>query len=311
MTLLTSWFFWLIFLIAVGATALITWIMVVVSRVIFNVFLSLPIEAEPFRNEEGILQYSVNLRTRDGVSIKGFFIPGKEAKGRTVVFCHEIGAGAASYQKYGQFLIERGFNLFTFDFRGHGLSGNSKGYLPRQWVTSHEITDMMAVLKYLKTRRDVQSLGLFGISKGAGTALVAAAKRRGVKAIVSDGGFSTAYTQVDFMRRWTSIYLPFETLPSVLYWMLRVWTLWVLSKRIKCRFPAVEKAVPRLHGAATFFINGEKDGYISFKQAERFYSLAKEPKEIWIAPKARHNEAVVVASPEYQNKISAFFEKYL
>lgn len=314
MTLLTSWLFWVLFLFSLAVLGFFFWFMAIVSRIILNVLLSIPISAEPFRNEEGILQYSVNLKTRDGVSIKGFFIPAKESKGRTVVFCHEIGAGAASYQKYAQFLLEKEFNVFTFDFRGHGLSGNLKHYVPRQWVTHLEVEDLRAALDHLKTRRDIDPdrIALFGISKGAGTALACAARRKEVQAVISDGGFSTAFTINDFMRKWTSIYLPVETLPASIYWFLRVWSLAVLNRRIKCRFPSVDKAVASMKKTALLFINGEKDGYISYQQAQRLYAVANTPnKELWIVPEARHNEAAVVASREYQERIVAFLEKHL
>lgn len=314
MTLLASWVFWLVVLVALAGTGIITWIMVMVSKVVFSVCLHIPIEAEPFRNEEGILQYSVNLKTHDGVSVKGFFIPGKDSKGRAVVFCHEIGAGAASYQKYAQFLLEKGFNVFTFDFRGHGLSGNVKGYTPRQWATNLEENDLKAALDYLKTRRDVdpQRIGLFGISKGGSLALVTAARRKRVKAIVTDGAFSTTFTLDDYARKWTSIYLPVDTLPGSLYWLLRVWALWILSKKIKCHFSSVEKAVKHLQGTALLLIHGEKDSYISFQQAQRLFELARtQDKELWIVPQARHNEAVVITPWEYQNRIAEFFEKHL
>ena len=313
MTFLTSWVFWLIFILGLAAIGTIVFMMTVISRVILNVFLNLPIEADPFRNEEGILQYSVNIKTRDGISIKGFFIPGKEAQGRTVVFCHEIGAGAASYQKYAAYLVEKGFNLFTFDFRGHGLSGNRQGYEPRQWVTSCEMNDLNAVLDYLKTRRDVDQnrVGLFGISKGAGTALIIAGKKKNIKAVVSDGGFSTRMTLVDYMRKWTSIYLPVDTLPTSIYWLIEVWSLWVLSRRIKCHFPKLERAIPRLDQIPILMIHGKKDNYINPKQAERIYARVRGPKEIWLVPQARHNESVVVEPVEYANRVTAFFEKNL
>jgi len=209
--------FWIILLIAVVAVGLIVWFFILLNRVIYKIFLNLPITAEPFRREEGILRYSVNLKTRDGVSIKGFFLPGEKSEGRTVVFCHEIGAGAASFQKYAYFLRENGFNIFTFDFRGHGLSGNSNGYLSRQWMSTFEMKDLRAVLNFLKSYRDVDPnrIGLFGVSKGAGISIVAASKGKGVKAVVSDGAFSTGLTTVDYIRKWIPIYIPFETLPPI------------------------------------------------------------------------------------------------
>lgn len=307
-------FVWILILLAVVVLGFFTWFMIVLTRAILSIFLNLPIAAEPFRREEGILHYSVNLKSRDGVSIKGFFLPGENAQGRTVVFCHEIGAGAASFQKYAYFLRDRGFNIFTFDFRGHGLSGNVKGYTPRQWATNHEMKDLRTVLNHLQQRKDVDSkrIGLFGISKGGGIALVVAAKRHGAKAVVTDGAFSTGFTVVDYIRKWVPIYLPVSIFPKCFYWFLRVWILWVVPKKMKCRFPSVEKAISNLNSTALLLIHGERDNYISVDQAKRLFKLAKgENKELWIVPKARHNESVKIDPEEYTYRVSAFFEKHL
>lgn len=311
----TAPFFWITLVSVLGILLLgiLIWFVIFSTRVILSIFLNIPITAEPFKREEGILHYSVNLKSRDGVSIKGFFLPSKNSQGRTVVFCHEIGAGAASFQKYASFLRERGFNIFTFDFRGHGLSGNSNGYVPRQWVTQYEVRDLRTVLRSLKRNNEVDSnrIGLFGISKGGGTAIIAGAKTKGVKAIVSDGAFSTSYTIADYFKKWVPIYLRVELLPIGFYWFFRVWTLWVVSKKLKCRFPSLEKAITKLKPCALFLIHGQKDNYISAEQSKRLYTLAHEPRQNWIVPKARHNEAVKLYPEEYAEKITAFFEKYL
>lgn len=304
---------WIVSGLSLISIVLFVWFMVVLTKVIFNIFLNLPIKAEPFRREEGILRYSVNLKTRDGVSIKGFFLPGENTNGRTIVFCHEIGAGAASFQKYAYFLRERGFNLFALDFRGHGLSGNSDEYVPRQWVTSYELKDLRAVFSYLESNKKVDSnrIGLFGISKGAGTALVAAARHPEIKAVVSDGAFSTLYTATDYAHKWIPIFLPFRKMPSFVYRMLAWWAIFTVSKKFKCRLLSLEKSIPRLKGRPVFFIHGEKDGYISVAQSERLFRLANGQSEHWRVPKARHNEAVKMAPEEYADRISQFFDKHL
>ncbi len=304
---------WMALVFVVICLGLFSWFMVVLTKIIFNIFLNLPIKAEPFRREEGILRYSVNLQTRDGVSIKGFFLPGKNTQGRTVVFCHEIGAGAASFQKYAYFLRERGFNVFTFDFRGHGLSGNSDRYVPRQWVTSYELKDLKAVFHYLESNNEVDPnrIGLFGVSKGGGTALIGAARHPKVKAVVSDGAFSTSYTVMEYIKKWIPIYVPVATLPYFVYWLLCRWATFTVAKKFRCYFPSLEKAIPQINQCALFLIHGKKDNYISAEQSQVLFQLAMGPKEQWIVPDARHNEAVKVAPDEYAERVSAFFEKYL
>ena len=51
------------------------------------------------------------------------------------------------------------------------------GYEPMEWVTEFEVADFIAALAYLKSRPHAHPIGvgLFGISKGAGAGLLAAA----------------------------------------------------------------------------------------------------------------------------------------
>jgi fermentation-respiration switch protein FrsA (DUF1100 family) len=45
--------------------------------------------------------------------------------------------------------------------------------------------------------------------------------------------------------------------------------------------------------------------------ARSLFELASEPKELWIVPDAKHNQAANVAQEEYRRRILDFFERYL
>ena len=60
-----------------------------------------------------------------------------------------------------------------------------------------------------------------------------------------------------------------------------------------------------------FFIHGKKDGYIRPEQAVRIYKQAREPKFIWIVPKAKHTRSTEVAPELYAQRTTDFFRKYL
>ncbi len=46
-------------------------------------------------------------------------------------------------------------------------------------------------------------------------------------------------------------------------------------------------------------IHGEKDAYIGPDIARALFAEAREPKELWIVPKAKHNRCREVAPDEY------------
>ena len=68
--------------------------------------------------------------------------------------------------------------------------------------------DAKAAVAYLKSRPDAdpRGVGFFGISKGAGAGLFAAAHDPYVRCCVTDGVFAVYTTLVPYMRHWFRIY---------------------------------------------------------------------------------------------------------
>lgn len=65
-----------------------------------------------------------SFRTADGVSIRGLFYQGKGSAMPVVVLMHAYKANPdeASWSDLAQQLVAKGYNVFRFDFRGHGKS---------------------------------------------------------------------------------------------------------------------------------------------------------------------------------------------
>jgi fermentation-respiration switch protein FrsA (DUF1100 family) len=55
-------------------------------------------------------------------------------------------------------------------------------------------------------------------------------------------------------------------------------------------------------------IHGEKDSYIVPEIAEQLFNRAREPKEFWLVPGAKHNAAIQVASESYGRRLVEFFD---
>ena len=135
--------------------------------------------------------------------------PRTEARAGVIVFCHEYLSDRWSFQPYADHLRDQGFDLFTFDFRNHGQSACDPGYQPLQWVTDHEVSDLRAALAYLRSRpdHDPAGFGLFGVSRGGGTALLVAADDPDVWGVVTDGAFPTRGTMLAYILRWAEIFV--------------------------------------------------------------------------------------------------------
>ncbi|MEW6355664.1 MAG: alpha/beta fold hydrolase [Planctomycetota bacterium] len=259
----------------------------------------------------------VTFPATDGTPLAGVFVKGDEGNGRTILFCHEYGSDMHSLSKYGKFLVAKGFNVFAFNFRGHGASRETNGYEPRQWVTDKEIKDTFGAIRYLQTHPDVDPdrIGIFGVSRGAGSSICVASRCDVVKAIVADSAFSTELTLEKYMKKWVSIYagvqVIYRNLPDWFYMLLGFICRKVTGRRLKCSFPSVERCARRVAPRPIYMIYGENDTYVGMAQAKDLFRRAGDPKDLWIVPGARHNESVSVAPEAYAKNVAEFFEKNL
>jgi pimeloyl-ACP methyl ester carboxylesterase len=290
-------------------------------RIVLNLFVDTPppLSMSPldFKRLEGEM---VRFRSFDGTSLRGMTLrpPTKMPYKGTVVFCHEYGSDMYSCARYARPLLEAGFEVFTFDFRAHGESSGSD-YNPVQWPSDKELGDILGATAYVEAELLARGLrpdiGLFGISRGAGAGLLAAASDTNIKAIVCDGAFDTENTLIALMKRWASIFatvkLVYQNHPDAFWKVLCRLVLLCAQPKLKRRFPSVRQALEEMQARPIFFIHGEKDSYIRVEQSEILHEVAPAPKYRWVVPAAKHNQAAVVAPKAYAARTVAFFEKYL
>lgn len=284
----------------------------IIGRIFEEKPLFLPLRVAPIADAGD----EVRLRTVDGLELGGTYLPCRsDARLGVLVFCHEYLSDRWSYQPYIDRLRDHGYDVFTFDFRNHGSSESDPRYRPLQWVTDHEVADLRAALDYLRSRpdRDPAGVGLFGVSRGGGTALVAAANDPMVWGVITDGAFGTRSTMLAYILRWAEIYVgnPYlwKRMPlcvfSFLGWAGRIKS----QRRLHCRFPDVEKAVNRLAPRPWLMIHGGKDAYIGPEIARMLFSAAREPKELWIVPLAKHNRCREIQPEAYAERVDAFLAR--
>jgi pimeloyl-ACP methyl ester carboxylesterase len=133
--------------------------------------------------------------------------------------------------------------------------------------------------------------------------------------MVSDGVFSTDRTIEYFMKRWAYIFarvrIVYENHHPA-FWKFLRWSMMHFARReFRCDFPSVRKAIQRMTPRPMLFIHGEKDSYLPVEQSRLLYALAAQPKHLWIAPGARHNQAVALHPELYAKVTAGFFDRYL
>lgn len=274
-----------------------------------------PLDFAPMRGER------VSFPAFDGLRLEGMLVPASAGAPRRgmVVFAHEFCSDMQSCGRYCQSLSAAGFDVLAFDFRGHGLSPAEPGYEPRQWPTEREVYDMRGAIafaqQWLVADGRPRELGVFGISRGACAAILVAAEEPGIVAIAADGAYSTDTTIEHFMKRWAYIFakvrIVYENHHPAFWRLLRWVMIRVAGREFRCRFPSVRKAIQRMAPRPMLFIHGERDSYLPVEQSRLLYALAPQPKSIWIAPGARHNQAAILHPEEYARRVTRFFERHL
>lgn len=84
-----------------------------------------------------------------------------------VVMCHGFGGSmdaypGSLYQRIAKRLVARGMAVLRFDFNGHGRSDGDFSHMD----VLNEIEDLIAVLRYVRSRTDVTAIRLLGHSQG-------------------------------------------------------------------------------------------------------------------------------------------------
>ena len=259
----------------------------------------------------------VSFRAPDGLTLRGCYIrtPAPARRG-VILFGLEYGSDRWSCRGYCERLVAAGYDVFAYEPRNLGDSDKDAAYEPLQWVTDKDVGDLKAALKYLRSRPDADptGVGLFGISKGGSAGFVAAAADRGVRCVVTDGAYATYTTLVPYMQRWIKIYSTRyalqKSLPTWFYGLVGLTGVRRVARNRGVTYPSVEKAVGKLR-QPLLMIHGEGDTYIKPEMAKTLFARAKGPKDLWVVPKAKHNQALHAAGDEYHRRLVEFFDRHL
>ena len=259
----------------------------------------------------------VSFRTADGLTLRGCYFRAAGRRRGVILFGLEFGSNRWACVAYCRHLIDAGYDVFAFESRNQGDSDRQPGYEPLQWVTDYEVEDARAALRYLKGRPDAdpRGIGLFGISKGAGAGLFAAAEDPWVRCFVTDGVFATYTVLVPYMRQWFRIYnhnyVVQGMLPSWYYGQIGKVGVRQIERERRCRFPHLERVIGGLSPRPLLMIHGAADTYIKPEMARALFDAAREPKEFWLVAGAKHNQALQVAAGEYERRVREFFDAHL
>lgn len=249
----------------------------------------------------GLVHEEVSFPSRDGITLRGWFIPANPIRG-TVIFCHGHAGSMDPDIIYVPWFNEAGFNVLMFDFRAHGRSDGGKvslGYFERQ--------DLLGAIDYLRGR-GIEQVGVLGFSMGGAVGLITPPQSEAIRAIISDGGFARLEGAMLGWVQEQQINLPHWLVLPLARLVVGV-AGWRLGAGLAEADPI--RWVGRIAPRPVLFIHGDHDPYVTVADVESLYAAAGEPKELWRVSEAGHREADQHRPAEYRQRVVGFFEHYL
>lgn len=171
------------------------------------------IEVNKNPSDYGVKNYeNVNFRSnKNDITLSGWVLKAPKSK-KTIIICHGYSDNRI-YQysahkvvvncvEYAKFLINLGYNVMLFDFRGHGKDAD----LASTTIGYNEQQDLLGAIKFAKHDGIGQQIGLIGFSMGAATVLSSLNKTKDVDFAIADSPFSDLKEYLENnMTSWTGL----------------------------------------------------------------------------------------------------------
>ena len=246
----------------------------------------------------GLAYEDVTLNTSDGLKLGAWYLPNEAGRG-TVIYCHGHLNHRGQMLDQAAFMHQQGFGGLLLDFRRHG---SSEGDLTT--FGYYEWRDVQAAIRYaIDERGEEGPVILWGISMGAGTALLTATRESRVDAVIAESSFYAASETLrsDLSRMFGLPRVPFGFLTG---------TITELRVGIDIGSLDIGRAVSDMRHASVLLVGGTKDRRMPLSNNERLFDhLPGANKEIYVVEGGTHGDIWEMAREEYGEKVVAFLKE--
>ena len=239
----------------------------------------------PYRIEYPPFSY-MNFSTKDGYKLQGRLLASHSIPSKGVIIHFHGNAGNLdSHFQQVQWLTQKGYDVFMFDYREFG---ESQGQANREGL----VMDSRAAIRYIIDKKRWQNIYLFGQSLGGNMAIAAVTpeNRSYINAIVVDSTFfSYAHVANDFLGG------TFLTYP--LTWVLIAGNCYSARDHIS----QIKSPI--------FIFHGEEDEVVDIYHGQQLIELATSPKQFLAIKNCKHLQAI--SKEIVRNKFVAFLDSNL
>jgi fermentation-respiration switch protein FrsA (DUF1100 family) len=222
--------------------------------------------SKEFINSPEVMTYSprdVYFQSADGVKLHGWYFQAKKERG-TILVCHGNVENLSTHVKLDLWLIDEGYNLFIFDYRGYGRSEGAPDVKGIQLDAEAALETLLFTLLREKNDRII----VFGKSLGGAVAVYTIANspnKNRVKALILDSAFSS-YRRIAREK----------IAESIIGWPFQ----YPLSHLVNDDYSPV-KYIKNVAPVPVVIIQGNGDEIVPEQHGRLLYDAALPPKEFW------------------------------
>jgi pimeloyl-ACP methyl ester carboxylesterase len=239
-----------------------------------------------------------------------------------ILFCPGTSGNLSSHLHYVELLCRAGFAVLGFDYTGFGQSAGKASLTTL-------VTDVLCAGDFLHTSKHVKHCGIFGLSIGANTALLAATLRPDIICGVAVEGLAIQQDIVrgilteGIMGPRSIDTMVYDGVPQRRYaahvlnsWRVGGWMAEVFARVGTAAFPfqgkAPQRQVDALGDMPVLFIHGAEDPLLPFEATLQIYDTKPGAKHLWLIPGVGHaQEPVLAQDAEYAAQLGEFFHRAL
>jgi uncharacterized protein len=222
--------------------------------------------SKEFVMNSGIIKHSpadVYFTSSDGLALHGWYFRAKEERG-AILICHGNVENLSTHVMLDLWLIDAGYNLFIFDYRGYGRSEGA----PDVKGIQLDAEAALETLLFKLPRANHDNIIVFGKSLGGAVAVYTVANsphKDRVKALILDSAFSS-YRAI--ARE--------NIADSVLGWPFQYPLSWLVNDD----FSPV-RYIGKIAPVPLVIIHGKYDEIVPEHHGRVLFDAARQPKEFW------------------------------
>lgn len=239
------------------------------------------------------------MKNKEGYKLHAYEIQNTGSKWMIVV--HGYMSEAKNMSEVANHFADEGYHVLIPDLRSHGQSeGDSIG------MGAWDSDDIVEWSNYILKQDSSAHIGLYGVSMGASTVMMASGKESlpsAVHVAVEDCGYTSAWDEFSFQLDDLFKLPSFPALDAAnLVTRLRAG---YDLKDADALSAVKRKKVPML------FIHGDADDFVPTEMVYPLYKAATGEKELMIVKGAAHGKSRDTDPKAYWDKVDAFLQKHI